>query len=429
MVTVAAPQYHLERRRFGVLGILWMANFVFWMSWFMQGPLLASYWGAHRHVAFSNAEYLLSGVDIAGIFTALLFGHFYDRFGPKRATAICQTVILIGFGLRPLAVDSFPWMLTLTIVAGLGLPIIAAPPPIIAQWFGVHRMTIPLLVTLSSFVCGQAVGLLLGARMVEQLGVRWAFGVMTIAIAVFLAAWLVVVPRAPASPAGPTSAHPAPILTGLRVIARAPQSWITFAIGGVYAAVIVFAGSFLPGVLTKTFHLSPADGGEAAAIVPGAAFFGMFVFAYLVRRSRRPLSFGRLTSTLQLLAWAAFAVLWFTGHLALAAALVLLAVFGFCFQACFGLGLNRIEHSAEIGADAVGVAAGFYFTGVSIGGYVLPTALAHLVNATSTKAGFIGLGILFLIGTALWLVSKAPDTANRQALDVDAARILPETTS
>jgi MFS family permease len=421
MGTPAAAQYRLERRRFGVLGILWMANFVFWMSWFMQGPLLAGYWGAHQHVSFGNAEYLLSGVDIASIFTALLFGHFYDRFGPKRATTLCQIIILIGFGLRPLAVSSFPWMLVLTIVAGLGLPLIAAPPPVISQWFGMHRMTLPLLVTLSSFVCGQAAGLLLGARMVEHLGARWAFGVMTIVIAGCLAAWLLVVPRAPASPAGPAPAHPAPVLTALRTIARAPQSWIAFSIGGVYAAIIVFSGSFLPGVLAATLHLSPAGGGEAAAIVPGAAFFGMFVFAYLVHRSNRPRSFGRITSALQLLAWAAFTVLWFTDHLAIAAAFALLAVFGFCYQACFGLGLHRIEHSAGIGPDTVGVAAGFYFTGVSIGGYVLPTALARITDATSAKAGFVGLGILFLAGAALWLASRKDNTPARRPLDAPPA--------
>jgi MFS family permease len=415
MGTPAAPQYRLDRRRFGVLGILWMANFVFWMSWFMQGPLLAAYWGAHQQVSFGHAEYLLSGVDIASIFTALLFGHFYDRFGPKRGTTLCQIIILVGFGLRPLAVHSFPWMLALTIVAGLGLPIIAAPPPVIAQWFGLHRMTVPLLVTLSSFVCGQAAGLLLGGPMTGHLGARWAFGVMTVATAVVLAAWLLAVPNAPASPAGPAPLRPAPVLTALRGIARAPRSWTAFALGGIYAAIIVFAGSFLPGVLAATLHLSPADGGMAAAIVPGAAFFGMFAFAYLVHRTRRPGLFGRLTSALQLVAWAAFSVLWFTHGLTLAPALGLLAVFGFCFQACFGLGLHRIEDSAGIGPDTVGVAAGFYFTGVSIGGYLLPTVLAHIVDTTSVKAGFIGLGILFLAGSVLWLASRESRASGRPA--------------
>jgi hypothetical protein len=305
-------------------------------------------------------------------------------------------------------------MLTLTVIAGLGLPIIAAPPPVISQWFGVHRMTFPLLVTLSSFVCGQAAGLLLGARMVQYLGARWAFGVMTIAIAVVLAAWLGLVPKAPAGPAGPAPVHPAPLGTALRALARSPRSWVAFSLGGVYAAIIVFAGSFLPNVLSATLGLSPADGGSAAAIVPAAAFFGMFAFAYLVHRSGRPAVFGRLTSVVQLLAWAAFAALWFVGALNTATALILLAVFGFCYQACFGLGLHRIENSAGVGADTVGVAAGFYFTGVSIGGYVLPTILAHIVDATSAKAGFIGLGVLFVVGAALWLFTRARDGVGQQ---------------
>jgi MFS family permease len=403
-------EYRLEGRRFYVLGILWLANFVFWMSWFMQGPLLASYWHAQHHTSFSSAEYLLAGVDIASIVTALLFGHFYDRLGPKHGVAVCQAIILVGFGLRPLAVDSFPAMLVLTVVAGFGLPIIAAPPPVISQWFGMHRMTYPLLITLSSFVCGQAAGLLLGARMVQGLGARWAFGVMSIAIAAVLVAWIVGVPKAPASPAGPVPEHPAPVLSALRTLTRNPRSWAAFALGGIYAAIIVFSGSFLPDTLSTTLKLSPSDGGSAAAIVPAAAFFGMFVFAVAIRRSGRPIAFGRLTSVVQLLAWAAFAGLWFAGVLSTALALILLAVFGFCFQACFGLGLHRIEHSAGVAADTAGVAAGFYFTGVSIGGYVLPTILAHIVDATSAKAGFIGLGILFLAGAALWVFSRETAT-------------------
>jgi MFS family permease len=413
-------EYRLERRRFYVLGILWLANFAFWMSWFMQGPLLAAYWGVHQQVSFGSAEYLLSGVDIASIATALLFGHFYDRLGPKRGAAICQVIILIGFGLRPLAVNSFPLMLALTVIAGLGLPIIAAPPPVAAQWFGVHRMTYPLLASLSSFVCGQAAGLLLGARMVESMGARWAFGVMTIAIAATLVAWLVTVPRAPASLAGPTPAHPAPVGAALRALVRSPRSWAGFSLGGIYAAIIVFSGSFLPDVLSETLHLSPADGGSATAIVPAAAFFGMFVFAYLVNRSGRPAAFGRLTSVVQLLAWVLFTVLWFANALSTAVALILLAVFGFCYQACFGLGLHRVEYSASVTADTTGVASGFYFTGVSIGGYVLPTILAHIIDATSAKAGFIGLGVLFLAGALVWAVSRDPKPVEPHA-HADAA--------
>jgi MFS family permease len=403
------PPHPLYPRRFLVLALVWLANFVFWLSWFVQGPLLESYWVAHQHVSFGSAEYLLSGVDIASIVTALLFGHFFDRFGPKRATALCLLVILIGFGLRPLAVDSFPFMLVLTVVAGLGLPIIVAPPPVIAQWFGRQRMTVPLMVALSAFVLGQAGGLLLGARMVAALGAAWTFGVLSIAIAVVLLAWLLLVPSAPPTPAGPRPERPAPLRQALRTVLAAPGSWRSFALGGVYAAVIVFSGSFLPGVLSNSLKLSPAGGGEGAAIVPAAAFVGVFCFAWLVRRTGAPGRFGTITATGQLLAWLVFALLWFAGDLGLAAAFALLAVFGFCFQACFGLGLNRIEHAPGITADTVGVAAGFYFTGVSIGGWLLPTVLAQIVDAAGPAAGFVGLAVLFVAGAALW--ATAPSRA------------------
>lgn len=395
-------EYALPPRRHLVLAVVWLATFVFWMSWFMQGPLLESYWVAQRGVSFGSAEYLLSGVDIASIFTALLFGHFFDRFGPKRATAICLGVILVGFGLRPFALGSFPATLTLTVVAGLGLPIIAAPPTVVAQWYGKHRMRVPLMIVLSSFVCGQAAGLLLGARMVDALGTRWAFGVMSLAIAGVLLAWLVLVPGAPRRPAGPAPERQAPLGPALRTVLAASGAWRIFAIGGVYAAVIVFAGSFLPGVLSKALAISPADGGQGSAIVPAAAFFGVFFFAYLMHRGGVERGLGVLLAGLQLLAWAVFSVLWFTDGLGSGSAFAALALFGFCFQACFGHGLNRMEHAPGIGPGTVGTAAGFYFTGVSIGGWLLPTLLAHLVDATGPGAGVVGLGVLFAAGLVLW---------------------------
>jgi MFS family permease len=105
----------------------------------MQGPLLVSYWGLRRHVSFGSAEYLLSAVSIVSIGTALVAEYGYDRFGPRKATALCLVFITLGFGLRPFTVGNFPATLILTIIAGVGLPLIVAPAAIAAQWFGRHR--------------------------------------------------------------------------------------------------------------------------------------------------------------------------------------------------------------------------------------------------------------------------------------------------
>lgn len=67
--------YPLEPRRHAVLALIWLASLIFWMAWFMQGPLLVSYWGLRQHVSFGSAEYLLSAVSIVSIATALVAGY------------------------------------------------------------------------------------------------------------------------------------------------------------------------------------------------------------------------------------------------------------------------------------------------------------------------------------------------------------------
>jgi hypothetical protein len=49
----------------------------------------------------------------------------------------------------------------------------------------------------------------------------------------------------------------------------------------------------------------------------------------------------------------------------------------------------------------VGVAAGFYFTGSGIGGYVFPTIIARIVDVAHTGAGLVGPLILIAAGTTL----------------------------
>lgn len=195
MRPVSTTEFPLERKRYLVAGLLGYSLFVFWMAWFMQAPLLDSYWGAQQHVVFGDAEYLVAAVDIAGIFTSVAAGYACDWLRPRRATALCLAVIVIGFGLRPLAVHAFPAMLVLTVVAGLGVPLIATIPAVVAQWFGRHRMNLPLALVFATNPLGQAAGLLLGARMVQDIGAVWAFAIISFALLAGLLAWILLVPE------------------------------------------------------------------------------------------------------------------------------------------------------------------------------------------------------------------------------------------
>lgn len=406
--------YPLERRRYVVLAVLWLATFLFWMGWFMQGPLLVSYWGIQEHVSFGSAEYLLSAVSIVGIVTSIVAGHAYDRFGTRKATALCFTFITIGFGLRPFTADNFAATMTLTIVAGIGLPLLVAPASIAAQWFGRHRMNFPLAVGYSAVALGQTAGSLLGARMREDLGISWAFGVMSIALAATLILWWLLVPERPKEPAGPPATAPAPLLTALREVVRAEKAWVFFGVAAVSSGAVVFSGSYLSGFLDATYRLSPVQGGNDSAVFAGASFIGMLVMGYLARRSRTTREFGLGTAAVWLLAWLAITLAWLAGGLPLWAELIFLAVAGFSQGPSYNFGVNALEHGRGIRPETIGVAAGFYFTGSSIGGYVFPTIIARIVDALHTGAGLVGPLVLLVAATGLWAVSYFPQRRARR---------------
>ena len=48
------------------------------------------------------------------------------------------------------------------------------------------------------------------------------------------------------------------------------------------------------------------------------------------------------------------------------------------------------------------MAAGFYFTGSGLGGYLFPTVIARIVDVAHTGAGLVGPLVLITAGTTLW---------------------------
>jgi hypothetical protein len=94
-------------------------------------------------------------------------------------------------------------------------------------------------------------------------------------------------------------------------------------------------------------------------------------------------------------------IAWLAGGIPLWAAFVLLTISGFCQAPAYNFGVNALERSRGIRSEMVGVAAGFYFTGSGIGGYVFPTIIARIVDVAHTGAGLVGPLILIEAGTAL----------------------------
>jgi hypothetical protein len=143
-------------------------------------------------------------------------------------------------------------------------------------------------------------------------------------------------------------------------------------------------------------------------VFSGASFLGVLALGYLARTSRTTREFGLRAAAGWLLSWLAITIAWFAGGIPLWAALVLLAISGFCQAPAYNFGVNALERSRGIRPEMVGVAAGFYFTGSGIGGYVFPTIIARIVDVAHAGAGLVGPLVLVAAGTTLWTATFIP---------------------
>lgn len=218
-------------------------------------------------------------------------------------------------------------------------------------------------------------------------------------------AWLLIVPEGPKRPAGPPTVDRTPMWIGLKV-AMARGSWLIFVIAMALGGVSVFSLSLFPSLLGATFGLSPSLAGDGSTTMPVLAIAGLFVLGFLNRRAHDVRRHGLWTSAVLLACWVGFTIRWWQHSAPLGAALFLIGVLGFFFQPCFSFAVDTLEHAPGVRPASSGIASGFYFTGVGIGGYVLPTVLAHFVQDYGNEAGVAGLlvllGILFIVWIAVW---------------------------
>jgi nitrate/nitrite transporter NarK len=397
-----ATKYPLERRRFAVLSILWLSNCIFWASWFAQAPLLKSYWGVANHVSYSDAQYLISAVNIVAIFTVFASGYLYDRIGPRKGTTLMLIMIVIGFGLRPLAVHSFSLTLLLTIVAGCGQPLNSAAAPVVSQWFGHHRMAVPLAIAMTSVAVGQGAGQISGATMVSTFGAAGAFAIFSGALIVCLVGWLLIVPNGPTRPAGPPGPALPPLRRAFTSMMKTRGAWTFAMLGAVYTGILTGNQSLLPGMLEHTFHISPQQGGLDTATFGAAEIVGMLVIGYRLARSPRLARNGFWISIAELLCWLLMTAVFYTAIGSLALVLLVLAACGFFFLPNFVFALTAMERLKMAGSQTAGIAAGFYFTIGNAGGFILPTIEARIVDATSDNVGLICIVVMAAVALGLW---------------------------
>ncbi|HUZ01998.1 MAG TPA: MFS transporter [Thermomicrobiaceae bacterium] len=396
----------------GMLALAWLLYFAFGLVSAALAPLVSPI-RADLHLSYAEVGFVLGFWQLVYIAAAAPVGVVIDRLGTKRALLFGALAVALSGFARSLAVD-FVTLLAAVAIFGVGGPIISVGlPKLVAEWFTGGRRSLASGVYATGSAVGNVAALALTNSLVVPLLGSWRaalqlYGVLSLLIAI---GWLLLGRAAPTTASGGRTAAPR---------ARARDVMAHPAV--VPIVVIGFAGflanhslrNWLPQIF-EAKGLSPATAGGLAAIPSLTGIVGSIVVLRLAGSwGRRPITVAMLAA----IGLSSVTLAVTSGAPAIAA----VVVFGFAAGAFTPLLLNTLMEIPDVGAGAMGAAAGLYFAVGEMGGFLGPTALGVLKDtAGSFQAGLFALAAVM----ALMLVPALrlnEDVRRRAPVAIGASR-------
>jgi EmrB/QacA subfamily drug resistance transporter len=122
----------------------------------------------------SAVSWITSAFLIVGSAVSPLFGKLGDSYGKKRMFLIALAFYTVGVGLAGFS-NSIYFLVASRAVQGIGFAIVPLALAIIAETFPRERIATAQGVVSATFAIGAALGLVIGAYIIQNLGWQWAF--------------------------------------------------------------------------------------------------------------------------------------------------------------------------------------------------------------------------------------------------------------
>jgi len=122
----------------------------------------------------STVSWITSAFLIVGSAVSPLLGKMGDSYGKKRMFLVALTFYTAGVGLAGFS-PSVYFLIAARAIQGIGFAIVPLALAIIAETFPRERMAAAQGIISATFAIGAAVGLVIGAYIVENFGWQWAF--------------------------------------------------------------------------------------------------------------------------------------------------------------------------------------------------------------------------------------------------------------
>ncbi len=386
-----------ERTDWGALALAWAVYFGFGV---VSVSLAALITPVREDLALSYAQVgvVLGAWQLAYIVVSYPAGLFVDRVGSRRALTL-GALLVAGSALGRALATEF-WTLSAAVALfGCGGPIVSIGlPKVVASRFTGRARAVAAGIYTTGSSTGNVAALALTNSLVLPLTGSWRATCVVYAMlvgAIALAWWLLVRDERADSERSAETASAAFGDTWRRVLG-ARAVWLVVIVG--FAGFMLGHGfrNWLPQIL-ESKGLSPRDAGYLAALPGIAGIFGSVLIARLAARvGRKWVVAGMLVVIAATLATVPSAV-------GPALALVL-CIQGFCAGAILPLLLSMLMDLREVGASAMGAAAGIYFAVGEIGGFAGPAVMGLLKDLTGSFT--VGLLVLAAV-TTLMLIPTA----------------------
>ncbi|MDA8334765.1 MAG: MFS transporter [Peptococcaceae bacterium] len=386
--------------RWVMLILFVLLSLFLWSAWFAQAPLLDAYWGKVFHIGAATGNLLLSLPGLVAIFLGVSTGRWLDTVGTKKMLGIGAICGLVGFGLRPLFMTSFPTQAVLTVIAGYSIcALTASLGPLMIEWFGHEKAHSFIGIGAGSFFIGGGLGIIVTVSLLGPLGLVNTFWVYSILILVITVLWWILARGK--ETAGRGVEKPS-FASEFKNVMQAPSAWVNLLVAVFVGGATVFAMGFLPMQMAIANKLSPATAGTIAGLFPIAMGAGLIFLPPLAGRWGRKVT-GLIFMIITLAVWLVYSSQpsWAIGGLILAAIL-----FGLFFEVPWALAFSLQESMPGVTPVNMGVAAGAYTVGTNIGVFVLPLILGSFVQSAGLAGGTWSLFVTYLIALVALIIVK-----------------------
>ena len=359
---------------------------VSFMIWLLPGALANSIVPAFG-LSDSQKGLMVAVPLLGGAVLRLALGLLTDRVGARRAGLLGMSLTILPLMLGWLWADSFNKMLLVGLLLGVSGASFAAALPLASRWYPPRYQGLAMGIA-GAGNSGTALATFFGPRLALVWGWHAVFGLALIPLLATLAFFLIFAKDSPEQPA------PRPLTTYADVLKLADTWWFCLLYSITFGGFVGLA-SFLNVFFLSQYGLSKVQAGNFATfcVIAGSALRPLG--GYLADR------FGgvRLLTGLYLIAGTTMLGLatlppMFAGTVLLFATM---ATLGMGNGAVFQLVPQRFPKEIGVTTGIVGSAGGF-------GGFLLPTVLGSMKQATgSFSGGFLAFALVGGIGGALAL--------------------------